>query len=238
MHEKTTNTSSPELDIRSRIIQAAAALIEQEGREAATTRAVATAAGVQAPAIYRLFGDKRGLLDVVAEHTLNTYVSEKSTRSPHPDPIQDLRNGWDLHVAFGLAHPEVFAILADDPQSDQTSPAVALGNGILRRRVRRIAQSGQLRTSENRAIDLLRSMSVGTVRTLLGQPENIRDLGLSVAARDAVIVAITGETNVPPDSGVGGAAAALRSSLDQTPVLSDGEKLLLEELLDRISRGN
>lgn len=238
MHERTTNIASPEPDIRSRIIQAAAALIEQDGREAATTRAVATAAGVQAPAIYRIFGDKRGLLDAVAEHTLNTYVNDKSTRLPHPDPIQDLRNGWDLHVAFGLAHPEVFAILSDDPQSGQTSSAVALGNEVLQKRVRRIAQSGQLRTSENRAIDLLRSMSVGTVRSLLSQSENALDHGLSDAAREAVIVAITGESNVPADSGVSGAAVTLRSSLDQTSVLSDGEKLLLEELLDRISRGN
>jgi AcrR family transcriptional regulator len=36
------------------------------GRRAVTTRAVAAGAGVQAPTIYRLFGDKDGLLDALA----------------------------------------------------------------------------------------------------------------------------------------------------------------------------
>ncbi|MBC8122483.1 MAG: TetR family transcriptional regulator, partial [Gemmatimonadaceae bacterium] len=50
-------------DVRARIVVAAAGLIDSGGRDAATTRAVAAAAAVQAPTIYRLFGDKRGLLD-------------------------------------------------------------------------------------------------------------------------------------------------------------------------------
>ena len=54
--------------VRARIVAAAAELIASGGREAATTRAVAAAAGVQAPTIYRLFGDKRGLLNAAAEH--------------------------------------------------------------------------------------------------------------------------------------------------------------------------
>ena len=43
-----------------------------------TTRGVAEAAGVQAPAIYRFFGDKDGLLEAVAEHVMATYVSAKA----------------------------------------------------------------------------------------------------------------------------------------------------------------
>ncbi|NED93539.1 helix-turn-helix transcriptional regulator, partial [Streptomyces sp. SID11233] len=44
--------------LRERIVAAATELLEESGREAVTTRAVAARAGVQAPAIYRLFGDK------------------------------------------------------------------------------------------------------------------------------------------------------------------------------------
>ncbi|HLR84941.1 MAG TPA: helix-turn-helix domain-containing protein, partial [Nocardioidaceae bacterium] len=42
---------------RQRVIEAAIELLARDGRDAVTTRAVADAAGVQAPAIYRLFGD-------------------------------------------------------------------------------------------------------------------------------------------------------------------------------------
>ncbi|WP_338419811.1 TetR family transcriptional regulator [Streptomyces klenkii] len=46
-----------------------------------TTRAVAAAAGVQAPAIYRLFGDKDGLLEAVAEQRLR-HVPRGQARGP------------------------------------------------------------------------------------------------------------------------------------------------------------
>ena len=51
-------------------MEVAARLLREQGAAAVTTRAVAMAAGVQAPTIYRLFGDKDGLLDAVAEYVL------------------------------------------------------------------------------------------------------------------------------------------------------------------------
>ncbi len=223
-------------DVRERIIAAAAGLIASGGRDAVTTRAVAVAAAVQAPTIYRLFGDKRGLLDAVAEHGVAAYVARKAVREPHPDPVQDLRDGWDTHVAFGLAHPGLFAILSGD--ADAPSPAAAAGLDVLRRRVRNIALAGRLRVGETRAVALLQSMGTGTVLTLLGQPEERRDPGLSAIAREAVVAAITGEAIAPTSPGPSGAATALRASLDRTAVLTTGERSLLEELLDRIANGD
>ncbi|HEY0937917.1 MAG TPA: helix-turn-helix domain-containing protein, partial [Trebonia sp.] len=50
---------------RAHLVEVAAELLASQGPDAVTTRSVALAAGVQAPAIYRLFGDKGGLLDAV-----------------------------------------------------------------------------------------------------------------------------------------------------------------------------
>jgi AcrR family transcriptional regulator len=224
-------------DVRMRIVAAAAGLIAAGGHDAATTRAVATAAGVQAPTIYRLFGDKRGLLDAVAEHGLAVYVAGKASRVPHPDPVQELRNGWDMHIEFGLANPGLFAIMAGDPQSRPPSPAAAAGLDVLRRRIRNIALAGRLQVSEVRAILLLQSVGTGTILTLLGQPAHVRDLGLSEMAREAVIAAITDESTLSTESNPRGAAAALHAFLDQTAVLTDGERHLLVELLNRIANG-
>lgn len=223
--------------MRARVVAAATGLIASGGRDAATTRAVAAAAGVQGPTIYRLFGDKRGLLDAAAEHGLAAYVAGKSAREPHPDPVQALREGWDMHVAFGLAHPGLYAIMNGDPHPGPPSPAVAAGLDILRRRIRAVALAGRLRTSEERAVTLLRSVCVGTVLTLIGEHEDQRGLGLSETAREAVLAAITGEAVWSEGPGPGGAAAALRASLDRTAVLTSGERHLLEELLDRIAEG-
>ena len=60
---------------RQRVIEAAIDLLARGGRDAVTTRAVAVAAGLQPPAIYRLFGDKDGLLEAVAEHGFATFLA-------------------------------------------------------------------------------------------------------------------------------------------------------------------
>ena len=223
-------------NVRDRIVSAAEALIAFGGSAAATTRAVAAAAGVQAPTIYRLFGDKRGLLDAVAQHGVAEYVAGKSLRVPHPDPVQDLRQGWDVHVAFGLEHPGLFAIMSVDPREGTISPAVAAGLDVLRQRIRNIALAGRLKVSEARALALVQSVCVGTVLTLLGEPVDRRDVGLSDVAREATMAAITGEA-AAASTGPAGTAAALSALLDQVSVLSAGEKLLMEELLDRIANG-
>lgn len=231
--DKSTYTD----DLRARIVAAAAELIAAGGRDAATTRAVAAAADVQAPAIYRLFGDKSGLLDAVAEHDMAVYLAEKSVREPNPDPVQDLRDSWDDYVAFGLAHPGVFAIMNGDPRPRPLSPAVSAGLEVLRRRIRKIALEGRLRVSEARAMALQQSVGVGTVLTLLRQPEEQRDPGLAETAREAVVAAITGEAISTTEPGPRGAAAALRAALDEVSGLTVGERHLLEELLDRIANG-
>lgn len=239
MNATTENADAVPLhETRARIVAAAAALIAAGGRDAATTRAVATAAEVQAPTIYRLFGDKRGLLDAVAQHELAAYVAAKATRAPHPDPVQDLRDGWDMHVAFGLTHSELYRIMSSGAGAGPLSPTVEAGHQVLRKRLRAIAQAGRLRVSEDRAVALLQAGCVGTVFTLLDQPAESRDAGLSKATREAVIVAITGEAIAPAVSGPNSAAAALRASLGLTSVLSPGERLMLEELLDRIADGS
>ena len=222
-------------DLRARIVEATAALIAERGRHAATTRAVARAAGVQAPAIYRIFGDMGELLDAVAEHRLAAYVAEKSRREPHPDPVQDLRDGWDMQVTFGLAHPSLFEIMSSGAEARAASPAFAAGLDVLRRRISAIARAGRLKVSEQRAVDLLHAMSVGTVLVLLAQTEMRRDQGFSLAARESVLTAITTDAPAVADVAPHTAATALRASLEQIPVLTPGEKALVVELLDRIA---
>jgi AcrR family transcriptional regulator len=229
------------LDARGRILAATARLIAEAGNEAATTRAIAAAAGVQAPTIYRLFGDKRGLLSAVAEQELARYVAGKDRQAPHPDPVEDLRQGWDAHVAFCLANPGLFAILVGgvgEVGAAGESAAATWGRQVLRRRIRRIAQAGRLTTSEARALAAVQSAATGTVLTLSRMPDGARDAGLSSFARDMVITAIARAADGPPTSHARrpqAAAAELRTALDGLSTLSAGERHLLGELLDRIA---
>ncbi len=222
------------MDTRTRIVSAAAELLADGGRDAVTTRAVAAAAAVQAPTIYRLFGDKSGLLDAVAEHGFATYLASKQDRGPGADPVDDLRTGWDLHVEFGLTHPGLHALMYGDPRPGVQSPAAASAFAILREHIHRVAAAGRLRVSEARAADLVHAAGSGTVFALLAQPVEERDPGLSQAAREAVIAAITSESPAVASPGPAAAAIALRAALPDASALSDGERVLLAEWLDRL----
>ncbi len=228
---------SPELpsrgDARSRILAAAAELVAAGGSEAATTRAVAAAASVQAPTLYRLFGDKDGLLDAVAEQTLADFVAAKSLRAPASDPVDDLHHGWDTYVAFGLANPAVFALMHGRP--GRPSRAAAAGLAVLRDRVRRVALTGRLKVTEEHAAALIHAMGTGTVLVLLETPPADR-ADFSCAARDAIFTAVIDPLSAILEPSPAGVASALRAGLDSVAVLTSGERQLLSELLERIAR--
>jgi len=216
---------------RERIVETAAELLAGGGREAVTTRAVATAAGVQPPTIYRLFGDKVGLLDAVTEHGFRAYLADKGVASA--DPVADLRSGWDLHVGFGLANPGLYALMYGDPRPGTASPAATRATAMLRALVRRIAQAGRLRVAEEQAVALVHAAACGTVLTLLATVSP--DPGLSGLAREAVLAAVIADAPAVAAPGPVGAAVALRAALAETDAVTTGERGLLEEWLDRIA---
>lgn len=209
-----------------------AALIRGNGPDAATTRAVAAAASAQAPTIYRLFGDKDGLLDAVAEYELAAYVASKKDDVLPPDPVDALRYGWDRHVAFGLAHPGLFAIMSRNARSS----AAMAGRKALGERIHAIPLAGRLRGTEARAVALVHASCIGVVLSLLADADLQAHPHLSVDAREAALTAITGIPPSTDDNSVKGAATTLRARLSQsTNVLTRGEFGLLDEFLLRLS---
>jgi AcrR family transcriptional regulator len=225
-------------DTRSRIIDVAARLLQESGPAAVTTRGVAEAAGVQAPAIYRLFGDKDGLLDAVAEHVMATQVSSKAAvvqaaSADGVDPLEDLRSGWEMQIDFGVANPGLFRLLSD-PERVVNSPAAQAGRRVLESRVHRVAATGRLRVSERRAVDVIQAAGIGTILTLLSTPVDQRDPGLADAMYEAVLAQVLTDAPQPTEDGPMATAVAFRALAPGFDVLSDGEQRLLAEWLDRI----
>jgi AcrR family transcriptional regulator len=219
---------------RDRIVEAAAALLTEGGREAVSTRAVSAAAGVQAPTIYRTFGDKQGLLDAVASHGFAGYLHSKTSRERDPDPVEDLRRGFDLHVGFGLAHPAFYTLIYGEPRPGAESPARREAAAVLAGMVRRIAEAGRLRVGEERAAHLVHSAGCGVTFTLIGLPPEQRDPVLVEMARESVLAAITTDLPAHAGTGPGATAVALRAVLPRLDALTSAERGLLGEWLDRI----
>lgn len=228
----STTERADRIATRNNLVQVAAQLLSEHGRSAVTTRAVAEAAGVQAPTIYRLFEDKEGLLEAVAEHVLSVYVGTKSITADGADPVSDLKAGWEMNVGFGLANPELFGLLIT-PGRASRSPAAAAGVEVLRRRVHRVAEAGRLRVSEHRAVQMIQSAGTGAVITLLSVPPESRDPDLTEAMFNALARAILTDVPALDDAGTVAAAVTFRTVVPHLESLSDAERALLSEWLDR-----
>lgn len=231
-------TTSTRAATRSRIIDVAARLLQEQGPAAVTTRGVAEGAGVQAPTIYRLFGDKDGLLEAVAEQVMTTFVSAKAAivkaaAEAAVDPLEDLRAGWETQIAFGVANPALFRLLSD-PGRVVDSPAAQSGKRVLEARVHRVATTGRLRVGESRAVDLIQAAGIGTIQTLLATPHDRRDPGLAGAMYDATLAHILSDTPARADDAPIAAAVAFRAATPRLDMLSGSERQLLAEWLDRV----
>ncbi|MFF3606801.1 TetR/AcrR family transcriptional regulator [Streptomyces sp. NPDC002463] len=242
--ETEPEQASPTL--RQKIVLAAAALLEEEGLEALSTRAVAARAGVPAPSIFRLFGDKDGLLDQVAQHGFGRYLGEKAELLllTADDPVQTLSDGWDLHIDFGLEHPAYYALVYGQVRPGYMPQAGRMAAAHLAHMMTMVAAVGRLRMSVKRATELMHSAGVGTVLTLTALPEDVRDIRTSHAVRDMVVKTITlpaedQSEDTTASDGIAATSMSLLAALDQdgAAVLTPGEHGLLREWLNRLADG-
>src|SRR6476660_6104082 len=129
------------------MLRAAADLLQTGGIQAVSTRAVAAAAGVQPPTIYRQFGDKDGLLDAVAGFVLEGYLAKKrlltdASRDPAVE-LSDLRDCYVLTLGQG--------------RPGRTVPVAAETVELLTEVIGRLGDQGRLRMSVERATAYFRS---------------------------------------------------------------------------------
>ncbi|WP_367669681.1 TetR/AcrR family transcriptional regulator [Streptomyces sp. DT2A-34] len=243
--DRVADRAESRADLKKRLVEAAADLLVAEGRDAVTTRAVSTAAGVQPPTIYRLFGDMNGLLAATAADGFARYLAQKSSRAPSADPVDDLRAGWDMHLDFGLGNPAHYLLMYGHPQPGGESDAAKEAHRLLREILERVARAGRLTVPVERAAQMVHGAGTGVTFALLALKPEERDLGVSAQTREAVIAAITtsadtdGDVPRAPDSAreARRRVVALRSILDDMPATyTPGERMLLEELLDRAGR--
>jgi len=91
-----------------RILDAAAAIADEQGVDAATTRAIADRAGVSPPSLYRFFADRDAILDELLEQhcaVLDASCVEAEQTWAVTSVADLLNNEIDLHVAYYRLYP-------------------------------------------------------------------------------------------------------------------------------------
>jgi AcrR family transcriptional regulator len=225
-------------EVAQKVLEAAAELLGSGGVDAVSTRAVAAAAGVQPPTIYRQFGDKQGLLDAVTGFVLQSYLQDKRRAAVTDDPLQDFRESWDLHVNFGLTHPDCYILAYVQPRPGPMPSLARESFDILHQLIARIGDHGLLRMSVKRAVEFTHAAAMGLVLHQIRVAPDERDPQLSAIMRENAIAAIATEgSKRPAPSDLSGRAVALREALltGADGALTPAEKTMMAEWLDRLA---
>lgn len=123
-------------NLREALLDAAFRLVDSEGPDAVSMRALAREAGVSSAAPFRHFSDKRVLLDAVAERTraeLDRKLDEAAARDA--DALTQFRAMTVAYVRFAAEHPRLFDLL----QSSGSTLGRFLGDLEDERRLKLIA---------------------------------------------------------------------------------------------------
>jgi len=177
------------VDTRTRVLEAASTLLQASTDRDISTRAVSEAVGIGTPMLYRLFGDKNGLLAAVVDHAFDGYLTEKRDQPPSADPADDLYLAWDAHIEFAMANPTVYRI-AYGPALDYVPVGVERARELLLLRFVRCAEAGQLTTTPDNAAQAMMAAAAGVCLCLLSQPAGFDDPELSRRVRDAVLAGL------------------------------------------------
>ncbi|QIS22102.1 TetR-like C-terminal domain-containing protein [Nocardia terpenica] len=187
------------------------------------------------------------MLDAVASFGFETYLAEKRAFEPSTDPIDDLRRGWDVHVAFGLANPAIYTLMYGNVQPGHRPAAATENRAILRGMLERANTQGLLRVPVETATIAIEASTTGAVLLLLAQPEHARHPQLIRPLRDIVLDALTEQTTprVKDRSPIADRAQSLLGIItptgDTDPVTDAGfsifEAGLLREWLTRLNEG-
>jgi len=123
-------------NLREALLDAAFRLVDSEGPDAVSMRALAREAGVSSAAPFRHFSDKRVLLDAVAERTraeLDRKLDKAAARDA--DALTQFRAMTVAYVRFAAEHPRLFDLL----QSSGSTLGRFLGDLEDERRLKLIA---------------------------------------------------------------------------------------------------
>jgi AcrR family transcriptional regulator len=143
------------MDMKLRLVQAALAVLERDGEQGFSTRAVCALAEVTAPTLYHHFGAADGLLSAAIEQAFAEFLGRKQSAPPANDEVRGLVEGWNDYVAFAAERPRLYAIMIARLLQGADIPAATQARAMLLRRLEAIEREGRLRLAPGDSVDLV-----------------------------------------------------------------------------------
>ena len=129
-------------------MDAAGALLVEDGYESFSMRRLAARCGYTAPTIYHHFGDREGLLDTLLAERFSR-LATKIRRIPQgDDPVEYLRAVAIAFVRFGIRHPNHYQLLFLRPPDHAPPPTVDAVREHLESVWEELWEAGRLRTGD------------------------------------------------------------------------------------------
>ncbi|GAA0998603.1 TetR/AcrR family transcriptional regulator [Acrocarpospora macrocephala] len=235
------STIAPSAPVRDRLLLAGARLLEEAGDGDVSTRAVCELAGVQAPALYHHFGSKQGLLDDVVSHGFRRFLAARPAAGADApsDPVDAIREAWDIHVQFGVEHPRFYGYIYTPVGRETPCRVVSEVEAMILSTLEPAALHGQLTIPPAEAARQILAASSGVVLALIANSNESVDWELSRRTRDAILASITWPQADTPESAptVSSTAIALDAALDsEGSPLGTAETALLHAWLRDLAR--
>jgi AcrR family transcriptional regulator len=191
-------------DLRHALVAAAVALIEEQGLEAVSVRALARRLGVSPGAPFRHFPSRTALLTAVAEEAqdrLMEAVALAQGQAPAADPLDVFRAIGEGFLRWAFSNPTHFQVISTRAVIDYDSPALRQRNDALRLTMSQLMESaasqGLLRPGDvGRYVLGARALAYGLARMHIdGQfaswgVDTEQALGESLAVLDQFIATI------------------------------------------------
>jgi AcrR family transcriptional regulator len=171
-------------ELREHVRSAAAEVLARDGVAGFTTRRIAAQAHTSTPAVYELFGDKRGLIRAMFFDGFRLLHAQLQ-RTPLPsEPRAALIALLERYREFVRANPVLAEVMFSRPFTDFEPDESELDAGasvrkLIVRCVRRCIQDGTIDSDETDSAHVLMALVQG-----LAWAENARRLGSSQASLD------------------------------------------------------
>ena len=191
-------------DTRRSILDAAEALLVEDGYQRFSMRRLALRCGYTAPTIYHYFGDKRQLIDAVLEDGFQRILDRLRRVGRSADPAESVREQLDAFVRFSLENPTHYRLLALPRPEDAPPPASEhAAREQLESPLAALLRAGRLRAaSVDEAVQCLWVVLHGVISLRTNSPdsrwmENLESFALDTLLRGLIAPAERGRKGKP-----------------------------------------